>query len=137
MSLGSMVSPRIWATHEDDAERVVRCGLRSIDAVGRLDAGLAKLQARVGIATGLVVVGDLIGEGSRRNKRSSARPQPPGTAAGGRGARQPGDCPPARGNRSANCSSWKISEQNSLPALPATDLNRLDSGYRLPLPNAW
>ena len=54
--------------HEDDAERAVRCGLRSIDAVGRLDAGLAKLQARVGIATGLVVVGDLIGEGSAQEQ---------------------------------------------------------------------
>src|SRR5438876_648544 len=49
--------------HEDDAERAVRAGLGSIDAVGCLDVKSAKLQARVGIATGLVVVGDLIGEG--------------------------------------------------------------------------
>src|ERR1700732_1150592 len=46
--------------HEDDAERAVRAGLRLIDAVGRLDIKSAKLQARVGIATGLMVVGDLI-----------------------------------------------------------------------------
>src|SRR6266853_3350900 len=48
--------------HEDDAERAVRAGLGAIDAVGRLDVASIKLQARVGIATGLVVVGDLIGE---------------------------------------------------------------------------
>ena len=54
--------------HEDDAERTVRAGLGVIDAVCRLDVKSAELQARVGIATGLVVVGDLIGEGSAREQ---------------------------------------------------------------------
>jgi class 3 adenylate cyclase/predicted ATPase len=54
--------------HEDDAERAVRAGLGLIDAVGRLDVGSVKLQARVGIATGLVIVGDLIGEGSAQEQ---------------------------------------------------------------------
>jgi class 3 adenylate cyclase len=54
--------------HEDDAERAVRAGLGAVDAVGRLDVKSAELQARVGIATGLVVVGDLIGEGSAREQ---------------------------------------------------------------------
>jgi class 3 adenylate cyclase len=54
--------------HEDDAERAVRAGLGVVDAVGRLDVGSTKLQARVGIATGLVVVGDLIGEGSAQEQ---------------------------------------------------------------------
>jgi class 3 adenylate cyclase/predicted ATPase len=54
--------------HEDDAERAVRAGLGVIDAVGRLDAKSAQLKARVGIATGLVVVGDLIGEGSAQEQ---------------------------------------------------------------------
>jgi class 3 adenylate cyclase/predicted ATPase len=49
--------------HEDDAERAVRAGLGLIDAVGRLE-----LQARIGIATGLVVVGVLIGEGSAQEQ---------------------------------------------------------------------
>src|SRR5215472_2175906 len=49
--------------HEDEAERAVRAGLGVIDAVDRLDVKSVELQARVGIATGLVVVGDLIGEG--------------------------------------------------------------------------
>jgi class 3 adenylate cyclase/predicted ATPase len=54
--------------HEDDAERAVRAGLGSIDAVGRLDVRSTKLQARIGMATGLVVVGDLIGEGSAQEQ---------------------------------------------------------------------
>jgi class 3 adenylate cyclase/predicted ATPase len=54
--------------HEDDAERAVRVGLASVEAVGRLDVKSAKLRARVGIATGLVVVGDLIGEGSAQEQ---------------------------------------------------------------------
>jgi class 3 adenylate cyclase len=49
--------------HEDDAERAVRAGLTLIDGIGRLEVGSANLQARIGIATGQVVVGDLIGEG--------------------------------------------------------------------------
>jgi class 3 adenylate cyclase/predicted ATPase len=54
--------------HEDDAERAVRAGLACVDAVGRLDVKTVKLQARVGIATGLVVVGDLIGTGSAQEQ---------------------------------------------------------------------
>ena len=54
--------------HEDDAERAVRVGLGVIDAVGSLDIKSVQLQARVGIATGLVVVGDLIGEGSAQEQ---------------------------------------------------------------------
>jgi class 3 adenylate cyclase len=49
--------------HEDDAERAVRAGLELIRAVGGLKSS-APLQTRVGIATGLVVVGDLIGAGA-------------------------------------------------------------------------
>src|SRR5262249_47606043 len=48
--------------HEDDAERVVRAGLELIAAVVAL-ASPVSLQTRVGIATGLVVVGDLVGSG--------------------------------------------------------------------------
>jgi class 3 adenylate cyclase len=54
--------------HEDDAERAVRAGLGLIDSIGRLDAGAAKLRVRIAIATGLVVVGDLIGEGSAQEQ---------------------------------------------------------------------
>ncbi|MBV9198701.1 MAG: AAA family ATPase [Alphaproteobacteria bacterium] len=54
--------------HEDDAERAVRAGLSLIDAVGRLDVKSIRLQTRVGIATGLVIVGDLLGEGSAQEQ---------------------------------------------------------------------
>src|ERR1700674_477412 len=53
--------------HEDDAERAVRAGLELIAAVGSLKTHAA-LQTRVGIATGLVVVGDLIGSGASQEQ---------------------------------------------------------------------
>jgi class 3 adenylate cyclase/predicted ATPase len=53
--------------HEDDAERAVRAGLELIQAVGGLKSK-APLQTRVGIATGLVVVGDLIGSGAAQEQ---------------------------------------------------------------------
>jgi class 3 adenylate cyclase/predicted ATPase len=53
--------------HEDDAERAVRAGLELAAAVGQLKTH-ASLQTRVGIATGLVVVGDLIGSGASQEQ---------------------------------------------------------------------
>jgi class 3 adenylate cyclase/predicted ATPase len=53
--------------HEDDAERAVRAGLAVIDAVRHLELA-ERLQARLGIASGLVVVGDLIGVGAARER---------------------------------------------------------------------
>jgi class 3 adenylate cyclase len=53
--------------HEDDAERAVRAGLAVIDAVGRL-ASREALNVRLGIASGLVVVGDLIGTGAAQER---------------------------------------------------------------------
>jgi class 3 adenylate cyclase/predicted ATPase len=53
--------------HEDDAERAVRAGLELIGAVSSLKHD-APLQTRVGIATGLVVVGDLIGSGAAQEQ---------------------------------------------------------------------
>ena len=55
--------------HEDDAERAVRAGLALVEAVPKLKtAAGAPLQVRVGIATGLVVVGDLIGAGAAQEQ---------------------------------------------------------------------
>jgi predicted ATPase/class 3 adenylate cyclase len=55
--------------HEEDAERAVCTGLALTEAVGKLDAGQAtSLRVRVGIATGLVVVGDLLGEGAAQEQ---------------------------------------------------------------------
>jgi class 3 adenylate cyclase len=53
--------------HEDDPERAVNAGLALIDGVGRLGAS-EPLKVRVGIATGLVVVGDLIGSGEAQER---------------------------------------------------------------------
>src|ERR1700756_5626316 len=50
--------------HEDDAERALRAGLALVDAAGAIEAGDTKLAVRIGIATGLVVVGDLLGSGA-------------------------------------------------------------------------
>jgi class 3 adenylate cyclase/predicted ATPase len=65
--------------HEDDAERAVRAGLGAIDAISRLDVRSVKLQARVGIATGLVVVGDLVGK--RSSQQQSVVGETPNLAA--------------------------------------------------------
>jgi class 3 adenylate cyclase/predicted ATPase len=55
--------------HEDDAERAVQVGLAIIGVVPRLSTPAGEpLAARVGIATGLVVVGALVGEGAAREE---------------------------------------------------------------------
>ena len=55
--------------HEDAAERAVRAGLAIAAAVAKLATPMNEpLAARVGIATGLVVVGDLIGEGAAQEE---------------------------------------------------------------------
>jgi class 3 adenylate cyclase/tetratricopeptide (TPR) repeat protein len=53
--------------HEDDAERAVRAGLDVIAALSALRTS-ASLQTRIGIATGLVVVGDLTGSGNAQER---------------------------------------------------------------------
>jgi predicted ATPase/class 3 adenylate cyclase len=55
--------------HEDDAEQATRAGLALIDAVANLQTDIgAELQVRIGIATGTVVVGDLLGEGAAQEQ---------------------------------------------------------------------
>jgi hypothetical protein len=54
---------------EHDAERAVRAALKLVEKVAGLDTvAAAPLQLRVGIATGLVVVGDLIGSGEAQER---------------------------------------------------------------------
>ena len=65
--------------HEDDAERAVRAGLELVTAVGALETH-ASLQTRVGIATGLVVVGDLIGSGEAQERGDCWRDAKPCSA---------------------------------------------------------
>jgi hypothetical protein len=60
--------------HEDDAERAVRAGLSLIERADQLDAPV-QLKVRVGIATGLAIVGDLLGAGAAQERASLARPR--------------------------------------------------------------
>ena len=53
--------------HEDDAEQAVRAGLELVVAITALKSSVP-IQTRIGIATGLVVVGDLIGSGSAQEQ---------------------------------------------------------------------
>ena len=54
--------------HEHDAERAIRAGLAAVDAVAQLRLHDLQLQTRIGIATGTVVVGNLIGDGVARQR---------------------------------------------------------------------
>jgi class 3 adenylate cyclase/tetratricopeptide (TPR) repeat protein/ABC-type transport system involved in cytochrome c biogenesis ATPase subunit len=55
--------------HEHDAERAVRAGLKLVDKVAELKPHPSvRLQLRVGVATGLAVVGDLIGSGEAQER---------------------------------------------------------------------
>jgi class 3 adenylate cyclase/predicted ATPase len=75
--------------HEDEAERAARAGLAVTEAVSRLQApGGEPLQTRIGIATGLVVVGDLIGEGAAQEQAVVG--DTPNLAARLQGAAEPG-----------------------------------------------
>ena len=47
--------------HEDDAERAINAGLGIVRAVGALENDL---QVRIGVATGTVAVGDIVGKGA-------------------------------------------------------------------------
>jgi class 3 adenylate cyclase len=54
--------------HEDDPERAIRAALAVVDRVGALKSASGALAVRIGIATGLVVVGDLIGSGEAQER---------------------------------------------------------------------
>ena len=75
--------------HEDDAERAVRAVLALTEAVARLATPTDQaLAARIGIATGLVVVGDLVGEGAAQEQAVVG--DTPNLAARLQGVAQPG-----------------------------------------------
>jgi class 3 adenylate cyclase len=84
--------------HEDDAERAVRGGLELVAAVGALKTN-APLQTRVGIATGLVVVGDLIGSGEAQERAIVG--ETPNLAARLQGVAEPNSVVIAESTRSA------------------------------------
>ena len=105
--------------HEDDAERAVRAGLELVAAVQCAQDPCAPLQTRVGIATGLVVVGDLIGSGEAQERgivgetpNLAARLQAHRRAEHGRHRRR------TREDFSAICSSWRTSGPRTSRASP-------------------
>jgi class 3 adenylate cyclase len=56
--------------HEDDAERAARAGLDVVAAVAKLETRTTEfLKVRIGIATGIVVVGDVVGQGSAQEQQ--------------------------------------------------------------------
>jgi class 3 adenylate cyclase len=82
--------------HEDDAERAVRAGLELVAAVSTLKAS-SPLQTRVGIATGLVVVGDLVGSGDAQERGIVG--ETPNVAARLQGTAEPNTVVVAEGTR--------------------------------------
>ena len=75
--------------HEDDAERAVRASLAAVEAVSRLPTPPAEaLAARAGIATGLVVVGDVVGKGAAQEEAVFG--ETPNLAARLQGVAEPG-----------------------------------------------
>ena len=69
--------------HEDDAQRAVRAGLGILDAMGALNTRLGqhqgvRLAVRIGIHTGLVVVGTM-GTGGAHHSLGDSRADAPGT----------------------------------------------------------
>ncbi len=101
------------------AERAVRAGLAVIDAVGRL-ATPEPLNVRLGVASGLVVVGDLIGEGAAQERGvvgRDCRTSPPGCRRWPHRARS--SLPRARDGRSGRFSSSRISDRSRWLVLPS------------------
>lgn len=84
--------------HEDEAERAVRAGRAIAATVGQLETpSHERLSVRVGIATGLVVVGDLIGEGGAQEEAVVG--ETPNLAARLQGLAEPGQIVIAEGTR--------------------------------------
>ena len=96
--------------HEDDAERAVRAGLELVAAVGALKTH-APLQTRVGIATGLVVVGDLIGSGASQEQAIVG--ETPNLAARLQGIAEPNSIRRALGSSWVICLSLRTSERKT------------------------
>jgi class 3 adenylate cyclase len=109
--------------HEDDAERAVRAGLDVVAAVDSLKTQ-APLQTRIGIATGLVVVGDLVGSGEAQERGIIG--ETPNLAARLQGLAEPNTVVIAKGTRKLLGTLFELDD------LGLTDLK----GIAQPVP-AW
>jgi class 3 adenylate cyclase len=114
--------------HEDDAERAVRAGLQLVEAVGRLEPRAeVRLQARVGVATGQVVVGDLTSQDA--SDKDSVSGETPNLAARLQTLAEPGTVVISSSHAAwwAGCSSSTTSARSASRASP----NRSPSGTSL------
>jgi hypothetical protein len=107
--------------HEDDAERAVRAGLELIAAVSALKSPVA-LQTRVGIATGLVVVGDLIGSGEAQERGIVG--ETPNLAARLQGIAEPNTVAISESTRKLVGNLFELAD------LPSKDLKGIDGPVR-------
>jgi class 3 adenylate cyclase/predicted ATPase len=83
---------------EDDVERAVRAGLELADAVGNLSTRVEeRLAVRIGVASGLVVIGDLVGRGEAQERGIVG--DAPNLAARLQGVAEPGSVVIAEGTR--------------------------------------
>jgi class 3 adenylate cyclase/predicted ATPase len=99
--------------HEHDAERAVRAGLDLVEAVPKLpNEADTPLQVRVGIATGLVVVGDLIGAGAAREQAVVG--ETPNLAARLQALAKPGAVVIAEGTRKLLGNLFELNDLGSL-----------------------
>ncbi len=111
--------------HEDDAERAVRAGLALARAVGGLEASGRQLAARIGIATGLVVVGERVGEGEAHERAVVG--ETPNLAARLQALAEPGSVVISRGDPAAGRQSVRADRPRSNP-----DQGLRRAGRRLP-----
>jgi hypothetical protein len=77
--ISARISQSIRAAHDNDAERAARAGLAILDAIAKLNQqpGHAQLSTRIGIDSGLVVIGQ--GAGSAADQRIRKRALPNST----------------------------------------------------------
>jgi class 3 adenylate cyclase/predicted ATPase len=108
--------------HEDDAERAVRAGLAVIDSVGKLPTP-EPLNVRLGIASGLVVVGDLIGTGAAQERGVVG--ETPNLAARLQALAQPGTLVIAEGSRRQIGGLFEVEDLGPRPLAGFAELQRV------------
>jgi class 3 adenylate cyclase len=103
--------------HEEDAEQAMRAALAIVGAVHELDLP-EQLHVRIGIATGLAVVGDLIGAGAAQERGVVGETPNLAARLQALADQMASSSPRRRGTISAACSNFAISGRGSFVASP-------------------